>query len=118
MIPEKVIVRSSIAFGNNLSESMFVEAISRVMRFPGVYPLPRSKEHLNLIHVDDLSNLLCNLMRRQTVDPCSLLEVLGKKNHKVEEIFNIVSTHKVRGSRLPLSSVLGGVILKVVRVGP
>tara|TARA_A100001015_G_scaffold314999_1_gene425783 strand:+ start:36 stop:1019 length:984 start_codon:yes stop_codon:yes gene_type:complete len=110
-IPEKVILRSSVVFGSESQDSLFVEAISRVMKYPGFYPLPRFKQNLSLIHMHDLITLIHNLIKKTEVEHCSLLEVISRKQHKLEDIFSLVSTHKAKGARLPLSSFLGNFLL-------
>lgn len=111
-IPEKVIIRSSLACSNGGPNDRFLHSIMRVMQFPAVYPVPNSRDQLALIHIDDLSNILLHACTTELEDyNSSILEVRGKEMMKVEEIFRMVSMKLGSKPKIAIKGFLGNSLL-------
>lgn len=106
-IPEKIILRSALAFGDILSKDRLVTAIERLMRFPWFYPVPRMKGKLAPLHVNDLSEILLKLIDMNLPESAQILEVTGQQELAIEEIFRIVSQGIGKGTHIPLKGFLG-----------
>ena|GEM_PF-1571490 len=106
-IPEKIILRSAIAFGDINYKDRLVTAIERLMRFPWFYPVPRSKEKLAPIHVSDLCAVIYRLVDHDLPEKAQILEVAGQQEFALEEIFRIVSQGIGKGTHIPLRGFLG-----------
>lgn len=110
-IKEKIILRTSVIFGGEGNEGKFLNAITKVMRFPGIYPLPRSKAMVYPLHVDDLISVLAKLTRVPMAQRNALLDLAGGEAYRVDELFKLVSEFYVKGRRLPLGSFIGDSLL-------
>ena len=106
-IPEKIILRSTVACGGEGSNDKFIRSIVRVMQFPGVYPVPKQKENLSPLHVDDLVDVLANAAADELVHKNGILEVRGKESYGIDELFKLVSERYVTGSKIALRGLLG-----------
>lgn len=106
-IPEKLIVRPSIICGREGQNDPFVRSIMRVMRFPVVYPVPKSREIVAPIDADDLVRILMAGYRHELRESSGILEVTGSEAYKVSDIFKLVSAKFGGGGRLPLGGFIG-----------
>ncbi len=106
-IPEKIILRSAIAFGDINYKDRLVTAIERLMRFPWFYPVPRSKEKLAPIHVSDLCEIVLRLIDMVLPNQAQIIEVAGQQEFALEEVFRIVSQGIGKGAHIPLKGFLG-----------
>jgi uncharacterized protein YbjT (DUF2867 family) len=106
-IPEKVILRSALSFGDIKHKDRIVTAIERLMRFPWFYPVPRSKEKLAPVHVQDLADVLYRLIDLPLPEPAQIVEVTGQQELALEEVFRIVSQGIGKGTHIPLKGFLG-----------
>ncbi len=106
-IEERVIVRPAILFGN---QSKFTESIKKVMKIPGLYPLPRIKEKLRPLNIDDLVAFLSRLATDTLKQPYSIMEICGDHHYPIAEIFKAVSDSMGRGSSFALPSFISPLI--------
>ncbi len=106
-IEERVIVRGSLLFGRH---SKFTESIKNLMRIPGVYPLPKIKEELRPLHVDDLISFLTSLTKVQLNKPFSLIEISGQTPYTLDFIFKTVSEGMGKGGKIALPGVFGRLV--------
>jgi uncharacterized protein YbjT (DUF2867 family) len=106
-IPEKIILRSALSFGDLKYKDRLVTAIERLMRFPWFYPVPRFKEKLAPLHVNDLSEILLKLIDLPLPEQAQILEVTGQQELAIEEVFRIVSQGIGKGTHIPLKGFLG-----------
>lgn len=106
-IPEKLIIRPSIVFGRDGQNDPFVKSIMRVMRFPLMYPVPKSKELIAPVDADDVVRILVAGYRQEFSEASGILEVTGSEAYKVSEIFRLVSAKFGSGGRLPLGGFIG-----------
>lgn len=113
-IPEKIVIRPSIVCGKDGQNDPFVKSIMRVMRFPVVYPVPKSKEVVAPIDADDLVRILITAYRQELVESAGILEVTGSEAYKVSEIFKLVSAKFGGGARLPLGGFFGNRLASLI----
>lgn len=113
IIPEKIIVRSSLVYSRESYDDPFIRSILNIMKFPGVYPVPDHKEEIAPIHIDDLTEILFQLNHYEMEGQSSILEVTGEEKLKVEEIFRMVSDRFVKGARIQLRGSLGNTLLPI-----
>lgn len=112
-LKEKIIVRSSSIFGGEFGrEGEFLNIVQNLMRSSLFYPLPDKDAMISPVHVRDVSSLLQKLIEKPLNDPCSILELVGGKTYRVKDIFNFISNVKLNGSRLPIGSFLGDMIIR------
>ena len=109
-IPEKIILRSSLAFCELSYRDRLVSAIENLMRFPWFYPIPKTKEKLAPIHVRDLCRILCHLTDQKLAEAAQILEVTGQQELSLEELFRLVSQGIGKGKQIPLKGLLGDVL--------
>ncbi|HYX35034.1 MAG TPA: NAD(P)H-binding protein [Oligoflexus sp.] len=106
-IPEKIILRSALTFGDIRYKDRLVTAIERLMRFPWFYPVPKSREKLAPLHVQDLSEILLRLIDQALPEQAQILEVTGQQELALEEVFRIISQGIGKGTHIPLKGFLG-----------
>ena len=106
-IPEKVIIRSSMVYEPDLEKDSFIRTILNVMKFPGIYPVPKSDDTFAPIHIADLTQALITATTVDLAQPVAIVELSGGEEFKVEDLFRIVSERFARGSRLQLRGTLG-----------
>jgi uncharacterized protein YbjT (DUF2867 family) len=104
-IPEKIILRSSIVFGGD--QDKFVRAITNLMKFPGLYPVPKFGEPVAPIHIADLIESVMAAIKSPLAEPCSIVEMVGKEDYRIEDIFKMVSNRFVKGAKLQIKGKLG-----------
>jgi nucleoside-diphosphate-sugar epimerase len=104
-IPEKIILRSSIVFGGD--QDKFVRAITNLMKFPGMYPVPKFGNPVAPIHIADLIESVMAAIKNPLPDPCSIIEIVGKENYRIEDIFRMVSNRYVKGAKIQIKGRLG-----------
>lgn len=110
-IPQKVILRSSVICGGGSNHDKFLKSILNVMKFPGVYPVPQMHEELAPIHIDDITDVLAKACTSSTKNPSALLEITGNERFPIEELFKLVSSRYVKGTKIPLRGFLGSSLL-------
>ncbi len=106
-IPEKIIVRSSVVYGDTLGRDRFLSSIVNVMRAPWMYPVPKSDSSIRPIHVDDLATILQKLVRREMVDSSSIIEVTGNESFLVRDLFRLVLQKSGKGGKFAIRGQLG-----------
>ncbi|MCX6131777.1 MAG: NmrA family NAD(P)-binding protein, partial [Proteobacteria bacterium] len=106
-IPEKIILRSALAYSDISYRDRLVTAVESLMRFPWFYPVPRSKEKLAPIHVQDLSEMIWRLINQPMTCSAQILEVAGQQELSLEEVFRLVSKGVGKGTQVPLKGFLG-----------
>lgn len=110
-IPEKLIIRSSLVYSQESYSDPFIRSILNIMRYPAIYPVPHHQKHIAPLHVDDLVDVLVRL-GDLTLDPHSaILEVSGDQKYKIEDIFKMVSSRFVKGTKFQLRGNLGNSLL-------
>ncbi len=105
-IPERLIVRSSIVFGEGGPTDKFAQALKHLMRAPMFYPIPEHRSQLSPIHVRDLSEMLSRLVAIEIGDKANIIEVVGKERLKVEEVFKAAAKRLTAGKKLPIKGAL------------
>jgi uncharacterized protein YbjT (DUF2867 family) len=108
-IPEKVVVRSSVVYSNE--QNKFLKAITNVMNFPAIYPVPHVEQSLAPIHVNDLVGTVASLTRVPLDQPNAIVEVVGKETFKVEELFKLVCDKYGKGNKLQIRGKMGNTLL-------
>lgn len=109
-IPEKVILRSPLVFGEISAKDRLVTAVEKLMRFPWFYPVPKYEGHLSPIHVNDLCEILIRLIDVNVVSSAQLIEVQGSETLAIDEIFRFVSQGIGKGSHFALKGFLGAAL--------
>lgn len=112
-IPEKIIVRSPLVFGDIINRDRLVAAVSRLMHFPWFYPVPRYREMLGLLHVDDLSEILIKLSEVRLEEAAQLIELAPGENLPIEDVFRLVSQGIGKGTHWALTGLLGQALTPV-----
>ncbi len=106
-IPEKIILRSSLAYADLGAKDRLVAAIERLMRFPWFYPVPKCQEKLAPIHVSDLAEIIYRLIDIAIMEPANLIEVSGLEALDIEDVFRFVSVGIGKGAHIALKGLLG-----------
>ncbi len=112
-IPEKLIVRSSLVYRPNASQDFFIQSIMNLMKFPGIYPVPRVEGKLSPILIDDLTDTLCDLATAEIKDSSAIVELSGGEELRVEDIFRLVSERFAKGSRIQLRGSIGNSLVPI-----
>lgn len=113
VIPEKIIIRSSLVYCRESYDDPFIRSILNIMKFPGIYPVPNHREEIAPIHIDDLVEILLQINQFKIDGQSSILEVSGEEKFKVEDIFRMVSDRFVKGARIQVRGSLGNTLLPV-----
>ncbi|MGE0171633.1 MAG: SDR family oxidoreductase [Oligoflexales bacterium] len=108
-IPQKIIIRSSVVYSDE--QNKFLKAITNVMKFPGLYPVPMVEQALAPIHVADLVETIARLARLDLEQPNVILEVVGKETFRVEELFKIVCDKYSKGNKFQIRGRMGNTLL-------
>jgi len=108
-IPEKVIVRPTILYGHSGAQGdKFIKSIAGLMKYPLFYPVPRCKDQLSPLNVDDFVEILLKLVRQEHLPQnASILETIGPDTIKIEDLFKLVSHQAGKGPQLPIRGSLG-----------
>ena len=112
-IPEKVIVRPGIIYGGDPKRDRFINIIRRIMRFPGLYPVPKVTGRLYPLHIADLVKGIIDLVRRPLEEPNKLLDFLGGEGLKIEEVFKLIAESENKSGKIGVGSFLGNVLLSL-----
>ena len=105
-LPEKIIVRSSLVYGAGSGDRL-MRSMLRVMKFPLVYPVPRTKSPMAPLHVEDLVGLLEKVSRHKMRENFGLIELAGEEKYQLGDLLKLVSEQCVKGMRLPVGGYLG-----------
>ena len=109
-IPEKIIIRSSLVCEEG-SADRFTRSILRVMKYPLVYPVPKSTQEIAPIQVEGMANLLVELSRIPVTEPNAIIEVTGDEVCNVSQLFHLVSARFNAGNKFALGGMLGNSLL-------
>lgn len=113
-IPEKIILRSSLVFGEIVGQDRLISTIARLMRFPWFYPVPRCREKLAPIHVQDLCEVIVRLIDMELADQACLFEVDGGEQIAIEDMFRYVSEGIGKGTHIALRGLLGSALTPIM----
>ena len=111
-IPEKIIIRSAIVWGDKGSQDRFIRYILGVMRVPWFYPVPESKKTIAPLHIDDIVDLIDKALKQQLKDPCAILEFVGKESYRVDEHFRLIAQNYNGKSKIQVKGHLGDWLIK------
>lgn len=106
-IPEKIILRSPLVFGELNAKDRLVSAIEKLMRFPWFYPVPKYEGQLAPIHVNDLCDVIIRLIDVDVSLGAQLIEIEGSEKLAIEQLFRLVSQGIGKGSHFALKGFLG-----------
>lgn len=108
-IPEKVILRPTILYGYSGPQGdRFMKSIAGLVKYPLFYPVPRCKEQLSPLNVDDFVDILLKLLLQEHLpQSASILETVGPDTIKIEDLFKLVSHQVGKGPQLPIRGSLG-----------
>jgi nucleoside-diphosphate-sugar epimerase len=112
-IPEKIIIRASMVFDGSISGGKFVNSIRRLMKLPGLYPIPRNRSKMSPLHVDDLCMVIKKVIHFKMSDSASVLDVAGHEVYRIDELLKMVSDN-LQEYRLPLGSLLGDFLISII----
>lgn len=110
LIPEKVILRSSVIWGGHSNGDRFLSSFRRVLRY-FVYPIPKKQGKLAPLHVHDLTAMLVAATESNAKLGVSLLDVRGGESYVIEDLFKLVSDSVVRKTQFPLRGSLAESLL-------
>ncbi len=113
-IPEKLIVRPTIVYEGDAQRDRFVQAILNIIKFPGVYPVPKIAGDIAPIHVADLCTVIGRLARRNLHEPIGIVEVFGQERYDLAEVFKLVAERYSRRNKLQVRGVLGDSFLALM----
>ncbi len=106
-IPEKIILRSSLVYSDINAKDKFIQSIESLMAMPWIYPVPRFEQKIALLHVDDLVEVLLKLIDAPLPSPTQILEIRGKENLALDEIFKSVSQGIGKSHHIALKGFIG-----------
>ena len=106
-VPEKIILRPTAIYGRHGLGDDFVRSILRVLRRPLVYPVPRQQKSLAPIFVGDLVQTIHSLCMSPVPQKSALIDMVGDKSYRLDDLFKMIKNHFVEGSRFPLRGFLG-----------
>ena len=107
-VPEKMILRSSLVCSRDGLNDRFIRSVTDVMKLPGIYPVPDSKNHLSPVSLADLTECLYRLVHLPLHQKkCGIVELTGNERYRVRELFRLVSDRYSKGSRLQIRGFLG-----------
>jgi hypothetical protein len=106
-IPEKIVIRPAVIWSGQSNADKFLNSIMKVMRLPGIYPVPASNRLISPLSVDDLIVGLERLAFESVEYAASILELRGPETLRVEELFRFVANKYLGKTRLPLTGVIG-----------
>ena len=112
-IPEKVIVRPGIIYGGDEKRDRFMNTIRRVMRFPGLYPVPAFKDKLHPLHISVFVKGLISLVRRPLQESNKIIDFIGNEGLKIDEIFKLIAESDNKSGKLGVGSFLGNFLLSL-----
>jgi dTDP-4-dehydrorhamnose reductase len=76
-VEEKIIIRSPIIFGGDKHSDRLMSVLEKMMRIPLVYPLPRQKRLLNLVHVHDITRIIIKHLTGQVAYKNMIVPIKG-----------------------------------------
>ena len=107
-IPDKVILRSSMVWGGEGSTDKFLRSITRLMRMPVFYPVPKANGTVAPIAINDLVATIAKLLTCQEANNNSVIaDISGSESYRLEELFKLVNDHYLKGVRWPVRGVIG-----------
>ncbi|WP_159455082.1 SDR family oxidoreductase [Pseudobacteriovorax antillogorgiicola] len=112
-VPEKIIVRSNLVYHPDSAHDQFIKSVMNVMKFPGVYPVPRVDDKIAPVHIDDLCQILGDASEYEMEQPSAIVEVAGPDDLRVEDIFRLVSEKFSKGARIQLRGSLGNSLVPI-----
>ena len=112
-VPERIIIRTAVAWGGQQSNDRFLRSILRVLRYP-IYPVPQRHGNIAPIHVNDLATILASACKIKLNEPVAVLEVHGRESYQIPEILRIVADRLTKGTRIPLGGFLGRSLLPLL----
>ena len=112
-VPERIVIRTAIAWGGQQSNDRFLRSILRVLRYP-IYPVPQRRGNIAPIYINDLATILASACKIKLNEPVAVLEVHGRESYQVPEILRIVADRLTKGTRIPLGGFLGRSLLPLV----
>jgi nucleoside-diphosphate-sugar epimerase len=114
-IPEKIILRSSLVFGEGGASDRLIQSILHLMRLPGIYPVPCAKQKIAPIFVEDLVQSIAHFARSNITDKTVLCELAGTQEIQVDELFQLVAQKFMHGQRkLPVKGFIGNQLYPLV----
>ncbi|NRA43546.1 MAG: NAD-dependent epimerase/dehydratase family protein [Oligoflexales bacterium] len=113
-IPEKVVVRPGIIYGGDQKRDRFMSTIRRILRFPGLYPVPMVNGKLYPLYIGDFVKGLMTLVRRPLQEPNKIIDFLGTEGLKIEEIFKLIAESDNKSSKVGIGSYFGNILLSLI----
>ena len=111
-LSEIIILRPSVIFGGEDSRNRFIQAVRRLMRLPGFYPVPSWKKPIYPLAVSDFSRVILGCINYKSAPgPYGIFDVSGQHGYQIEEIFRIISGKDGKGPRIPVNRFLGRTLL-------
>ncbi len=112
-IPEKVILRSSLVYGDLSAKDKFVQSIESLMTMPWVYPVPRFQEKIAPVHVSDLVDVVIKLLDVPLPNAAQVLEITGQESLALDEIFKSVSQGIGKSHHIALKGFIGDALTPI-----
>lgn len=112
-IPEKIVLRPSVIYGDDNKYDRFIDSILNIMKFPGIYPVPKFNELIAPIHIDDIVSTIYELTKVEMVEPSTIIDIVGRDKYKVEELFKLVSDRFSKRAKLQIRGVIGEALLPI-----
>ena len=106
-IPEIVVVRPALLFGEGSDQGLLVRSILKLMRAPLLYPVPKAPGSYYPLFLKDLVDFLIKIESTELSMRRTIVEIAGIEAYKVSELFRLVSSGFMPSAKLPIGSFFG-----------
>lgn len=113
-IPEKVILRLPAVFGNGEINDRASQSVFRMMTFPAFYPVPKEKNSIPFLHVEDAATIIANACLADFQETNVILSCPTTEQLDFGEFFRSVAKSIGKPSKLPVSGPVGRFITSVL----
>lgn len=113
-VKQKIVMRPTILFDQNANRDLFLRSIINIAKLPGVYPVPKIDSKLSPLHVNDFCRALDKACRVEFDGEIAILDLIGKENYPIEEVFKLVSERYCRGHKFQIRGRVGNSLVDLL----
>jgi NADH dehydrogenase len=113
-IPEKLVLRTAIIFGEGGPSDKFTNSIRQLLRAPILYPIPQHRTEIAPIHVKDMVEALGKLVDIEIRDRANIIELIGGEIIKVEDVFKVAAKRMRTNKKIAVRGFLASQLSRLL----